>query len=191
MLEAAGQLVAEERLNNVTLVNDDLFDSELEPSSFDLVHARFQLAPLGRVEEQMASYLRLVGPGGAVVLEDVDAGSWHYLPPAPVCDKLLALLVEAFRRAGGEPEAAARHLDLFGGVGITARVRAEVRALPPGHPYNRLLLQQAAGLDSLLRSFVDPAELDGLLAQVEREVADPGRWGLTFTLLQSWGRPAA
>ena len=30
---------------NVELVVDDLFESKLEPQSFDLVHARFVIAP--------------------------------------------------------------------------------------------------------------------------------------------------
>lgn len=48
MLTGATQFVTEESLNNVTLINDDLFATKLEPSSFDLVHARFVLTPLGR-----------------------------------------------------------------------------------------------------------------------------------------------
>ena len=40
MLAAADRFVTEEGLRNVGLVKDDLFASELEPDSFDLVHAR-------------------------------------------------------------------------------------------------------------------------------------------------------
>ena len=48
MLAAARQFVTAEGLGNVTLVNDDLFASQLEPASFDLVHARALIFPLGR-----------------------------------------------------------------------------------------------------------------------------------------------
>ena len=41
-----------EQISNVELVVDDLFDSKLAPHSFDLVHARYQIAPLGRGREQ-------------------------------------------------------------------------------------------------------------------------------------------
>lgn len=191
MLAAAGQFVADGGLDNVRVVEDDLFASELEPASFDLVHARAELAPLGRGDEQMATYLRLTRPGGVIVLEDADLASWHFLPPAPSCEKLLPLLGEAFRRAGGDPDAAVTHLRLFRDAGITPQVRAEVRALPPGHPYNRLPLVFATALDGLLRSFVDGAELDRLREEAEREVADPGRWGITVTLVQTWGWVAA
>ena len=57
MLAAAQQLVNDEDIANVTLVNDDLFATKLEPASFDLVHARAVLSPLGRVSEQLAIYL--------------------------------------------------------------------------------------------------------------------------------------
>ena len=68
MLAAAERFVATEGLVNVKLVKDDLFASDLAHSSFDLVHARFQIAPLGRGSEQMATHLRLVRPGGTIVL---------------------------------------------------------------------------------------------------------------------------
>jgi hypothetical protein len=53
-LAAAGTFVTEERLGTVRLVNDDLFASRLETSSFDLIHARFKLTPLGFVAVQPA-----------------------------------------------------------------------------------------------------------------------------------------
>lgn len=83
MLDAAAVLVDEERLANVALVEDDLFASTLEPASFDLVHARFELAPLGRFTDQLAAYRRLVKPGGFVVLEEPDISSWRFNPDAP------------------------------------------------------------------------------------------------------------
>ena len=73
-------------------------------------------------------------------------------------------------------------------VGIEADVRAEVFALPPGHPYLRLPLQFATALEARLLSLVDATELERLRHEGELELKEPGRWGTTFTLLQSWGR---
>src|SRR5262245_35605853 len=53
MLAGAQAFVAAEALGNVSLVKDDLFRSALPAASFDLVHARFQIAPLGRAKEQL------------------------------------------------------------------------------------------------------------------------------------------
>ncbi len=197
MLNAAGQFVASERLHNVTLVRDDLFASQLEPSTFDLVHARFLLGPLGRVHEQLKAYLRLVRPGGTIVSEELDYLSWHFVPTAPSIGidvdspperQLLFLIREAFRRAGGEPETFAAQLAAFRKAGIKPEVRAEIQALPPGHPYASLPLQFATALGEVIRTFIDPEVFEAIIERARDELADPDRWGFTFTLTQCWGR---
>jgi SAM-dependent methyltransferase len=190
MLAVANEFVAEESLGNVKLVKDDLFATSLEPASFDLVHARYEITPLGRGPEQMTTYLQLVRPAGTVVLEDPDVASWHFNPPAPSLEALIALIVEAFRRTGGDWDAGRKHLDLFDSFGIEADVRAEVFALPPGHPYLRLPLQFTIALKGRLLSLVGAGELERLRNDAEVELNEPGRWGTTFTLIQSWGRRA-
>jgi SAM-dependent methyltransferase len=187
MLTAAGRFVAAEGLDNVRLVNDDLFASALEPASFDLVHARFELTPLGRGPDQMTTYLRLLRPGGTVVLEDPDWSSWRFNPPAPALERLIALTVEAFHRLG-DAEAGRTNPALLRAFDIEPHVRAEVLALPTGHPYLRLPLQLVAGLEPRLLEFVDADELKRLRGEAEVELAEPGRWGTTFTLQQCWGR---
>ena len=197
MLNGAGQFVATQALGNVTLVRDDVFQSQLEPASFDLVHSRFLLGPLGRVHEQMDAYLRLVRPGGTVVSEELDYMSWHFVPTAPsigididqpLHHQLLYLVREAFRRAGGEPETFAAQLAAFRTAGIEPDVRADVQALPPGHPYASLPIEYATALRGLIQTFTDPEEFEAILKRARTEVADPHRWGLTFTLTQCWGR---
>ncbi|MGH2917431.1 MAG: class I SAM-dependent methyltransferase [Solirubrobacteraceae bacterium] len=188
MLAAANQFATEEGLGNVSLVRDDLFASALEPDSFDLVHARYEICPLGRGDEQMQTYTRLARPGGTIVLEDPDPGSWHFNPPAPALERLIALIVESFRLAGGDWHAARHHLQLLRDFGIDGNVRAEVRALEPGHPYLALPLQFASALEDRLLSLVSADELQELRDQGKAELREPGRWGTTFTLLQCWGR---
>jgi hypothetical protein len=48
-------------------------------------------------------------------------------------------------------------------------------------------MPKAAGLEPRLREFTDATELERLRRQGEAELAEPGRWGTTFTLLQCWG----
>ena len=188
MLSAANRFVTQEGLRNVGLVRDDFFASELEPDSFDLVHARYEICPLGRGREQMETYLRLARPGGTIVLEDPDTGSWHFNPSAPALERLIELIEEAFRLSGGDWQAGRRNLQLLREFGIEANVRAEVVALTPGHPYLRLPLQFATSLEERLLSLVSADELERLREQGEAELREPGRWGTTFTLIQSWGR---
>jgi SAM-dependent methyltransferase len=188
MLAAADRFVTGEGLRNVGLVKDDLFASELEPNSFDLVHARYEITPLGRGREQMETYVRLARPGGTIVLEDPDTGSWHFNPPAPALEKLIELIQEAFLLSGGDLSAGRKNLDLLREFGIDGNVSAEVVALAPGHPYLRLPLQFATSLEARLLRLVSADELGKLRKQGEAELQEPGRWGTTFTLLQCWGR---
>jgi SAM-dependent methyltransferase len=190
LLDAARAFLAAEGLSNMELVVDDLFDSKLEPQSFDLVHARYVIAPLGRGPEQVASHQRLVRPGGSLVLEEWDLGSWHFNPPAPAAERLIRLLSEIFAALGGE---AGRALpELLRGIGIEEpEIDAHVIALKSGHPYLRLPLQFSVALESRLLETLSGDELASLRREAESELTEPGRWGTTFTLVQSWGTLAA
>jgi len=187
LLRAARSLLEAGEASNVELVVDDLFESKLEPQSFDLVHARFVIAPLGRGREQVSSYRRLVRPGGTLVLEEWDVSSWHFNPPAPAAERLIELISEVFATLGGE---AGRELpELLRGAGIAEPdLDAHVVALEPGHAYLRLPLQFSVALESRLLERSSEGELASLRRDAESELAEPGRWGTTFTLIQSWGR---
>jgi hypothetical protein len=140
----------------------------LEPASFDLVHARYEITPLGRAAEQMKTYFGLVRPGGVVVLEDPDVASWHFNPPAPALEELIALIVEAFQQTSGDWNSGRKHLDLFRSVGVEANVRADVLALSPGHSYLRLPLQFATSLKKRLLSLVTAEHLKRLRRDAKR-----------------------
>jgi SAM-dependent methyltransferase len=187
LLDAARSFLETEGISSVELVVDDLFDSKLEPQSFDLVHARYLIAPLGRGPEQVSSHQRLVRPGGSLVLEEWDLGSWHFNPPAPAAERLIRLLSAIFAALGGE---AGRGLpELLREIGVEEpEIDAHVIALRPGHPYLRLPLQFSVALESRLLEALSEDELASLRREVESELADPYRWGTTFTLIQSWGQ---
>jgi SAM-dependent methyltransferase len=187
MLKAARSFLEEEEIDNVELIVDDLFDSKLETDSFDLVHARYQIAPLGRGPEQVASHRRLVKPGGSLVLEEWDLASWHFNPTAPAAERLIRLLSEIFAGLGGE---AGRGLpELLRDIATEEpEIDAHVIALGPGHPYLRLPLQFSVALESRLLETLSEDELAALRREAEAELAEPGRWGTTFTLIQTWGR---
>ena len=184
LLDAARSFLEAEGIVNATLAVDDLFDSKLEPESFDLVHARYVIAPLGRGHDQVASHRRLVRRGGSLVLEEWDLGSWHFNPPAPAAERLIRLLSEIFAVLGGE---AGRGLpELLRDVGIEEpEIDAHVIALKPGHPYLRLPLQFSVALESRLLGTLSEDELASLRQAAEDELAEPGRWGTTFTVIQS------
>ena len=185
MLEAARAFVTQERLDNVEVIKDDLFASGLPRASFDVVHARFQLAPLGRFDEQLGAFRNLVKPSGLVVLEEPDMSSWRFNPNAPAAQRLISLIEKAFLDAGGDFNSG-RRLNEFLGDGT--QLAADIVALPPGHPYLRLPLQFAASLEPRLLGLVSAEELTRLRNEAEAEISSQGRWGTTFTLIQAWRR---
>ncbi|MBF9068591.1 class I SAM-dependent methyltransferase [Streptacidiphilus fuscans] len=189
-LEHAAGLVEEESLVNVRLIVDDPFASELEPRGFDLVHARLALASLGRAEEQLAGLLGLVAPGGVLVLEEPDTCSWRFNAPtpAPAAERLIGLVREAAAATGGDLDAGRQLPALFRRLGLTPHLRTEVLALEPGHPYLRSPLQLAETLRPRLLASVDEEALDALIAAATGELADPERWGTSFTMVQCWAR---
>lgn len=187
LLDHAQGFVDAEGLTNVTLVRDDLFDTALESGSFDLVHARFQVAPLGRGEQIVAIMRSLVAPGGTLVLEEPDSSSWRFNPAAPATEALVRLVVNAFRRSGGDFDAGRSGPDLLRATGLEVTVRTEVLALEPDHPYLRLPLQFTDALAAQMGTLVDPSEVVRLRSAAEAELDDPARWGTTFTLVQSVG----
>ena len=186
LLDAARAFLEAEGITNVELVVDDLFQSKLEEHSFDLVHARYLIAPLGRGREQVAAHRRLVRPGGSLVLEEWDLGSWHFNPPAPAAERLIRSIAEVFAGFGGE---AGRGLpELLRGIVVDGpEIDAHLVALEPGHPYLRLPVQFSVALESQLLQLLSEDELAALRRETEVELAEPGRWGTTFTLIQSWG----
>ena len=186
LLGAARAFLDEQEIEGVELVADDLFESKLEPGSFDLVHGRFLIGPLGRGRELLAATRRLVKPGGTLALEEWDLGSWHFNPPAPSAERLIGAIGEVFADRGGEAGRAL--LGLFREAGLDPEIDAHVVALEPGHPYLRLPLQFSVALEPRLRERLSEDELAALRREADEELADPARWGTTFTLIQSWVR---
>jgi len=185
MIAKASELIRSEELTNTAVVADDLFRSELPPASFDLVHARFQIAPLGRGMEQLAAYRRLLRPGGTLVVEDPDLSSWRINPSGHAVHELIGLIERGFAAAGGSFNAGREMPALLRSMGLEPKVTARVVALEPGHPYLRLPLQFAASLRGRLEALTSPAHLSTLLEHAAAELAREGTWGTTFTLIQS------
>jgi hypothetical protein len=52
----------------------------------------------------------------------------------------------------------------------------------------RLPLQFSVALESRLLETLSEGELATLRREAEGELAEPGRWGTTFTVIQCWGR---
>jgi ubiquinone/menaquinone biosynthesis C-methylase UbiE len=186
--EPARHTIRSEGLTNVSIVVDDIFDSRLPERSFDLVHARFMLGPLGRPEEQIASYRRLVKPGGLLVLEEPDMGSWSFNPDAPANRRLNELGLSWAKSLGRDLSTGRQIRTILRAYSEEPVIRAHVLVLPPGHVYRALALMFAtAGRDALAK-VIGAEEIDSLLAQAEEELRDPEIWCTSLILVQGYAR---
>ena len=188
LIQAASTRLESERITNVAVVKDDLFRTRLPSGEFDLVHARFAVTPLDRVTQQLETYLRLVRPGGWIVLEDNDVGSWRYNPPAPAAERLIHLIAESFLAVGENLNEGRHQFHRLRELGLQPRLAAQILALEPGDPYLRLPLHFSFTLEPRLLKLVTASELESLRRNAEEEIASPDRWGTTFTLIQTWAR---
>lgn len=193
-LAGARAFVKEAGLSNVEILDLDAYRTGFPAQTFDLVHVRFVFAPVGRDDELLREMLRLVRPGGIVAIQEPDASSWTCLPPHPSWSRLKEAILAAFARGGGDFNAGRRLYGMLRTAGLKdVSVRAAVQALSGGHPYLRLPVQFATSLRGRIldASLMSPSELDMALAECERIAADPETCGLTFTVVQAWGRAPA
>jgi hypothetical protein len=159
---------------------------DLRPGSYDLVHARFQLARFGRPAEQLAAMRALVAPGGVLLVEEPDLRTWTFEPHAPATTHLIGRLAQAFAASGGDLDAGRRLPARLRAAGLTPRVRTHAIGLEVGHPYLRAPLDLSDTLDAPLADVLGRDGLDHLRRTATAELLAPERRGTTFTLVQAW-----
>ncbi|MGM9487876.1 class I SAM-dependent methyltransferase [Ideonella sp. YS5] len=171
----------------------DAFDSRLRAHSLDAVHARFMAAPCGRLDALLAEVLRLLRPGGWLMLQEPQADSWAIPAAGEAWTRLKQLIRAGFEARGGDFDAGAKLPSALARLPVSAvRMRQVVHTLPSTHPYARLPLDFARSLRPVWRAshLADDSEIDGLVGAIERALTRPG--GVTtFTLVQAWAKAQA
>lgn len=191
LLASARQFVAEEKLENVALLEGDAFATGLPSGQFDLVHARFLLAPLGRPGQLVDEMLRLVRPGGIIALQEPDASCWNVSPADETWSALKNAILAAFTAKGSDFDVGRLTYGLLRERGVEqVAQRNAVLALTGQHPYKMLPAQFAASLyDRILEGgHLDEASLDAAIEQVWKLAADPDTVMTSFIVTQVSGR---
>jgi SAM-dependent methyltransferase len=189
LLEAAGRAGWPPQLEPV---HGDAFATPWPDALLDAVHARFVAAPCGRVDELLGEMLRVVRPGGLVMMQEPVAHSWR-VPAGAAWPRLLALIRAGFAHGGGSFDA---------GLALPARmsrrlahvhVRRVAHVIPAAHPYAALPLAFCDALQAtwFAAGLVGASELQALRGQIEHALSAPGAHVTTFTLVQAWGRKRA
>lgn len=90
---------------NVRFVEGDLYALDVEPASFDIVHAHQVLQHLSDPVETLRGMARYCKPGGLIAVRDADyhAMTWH--PRFPGMDRWLSVYTADARSRSAEPDA--------------------------------------------------------------------------------------
>jgi ubiquinone/menaquinone biosynthesis C-methylase UbiE len=190
LLASARAYVEQEGLTNVELLQGDARATDLPCESFDLVHMRFVWA-FGHADAFLQEMLDLAKPGGIVASQETDQNSWCYFPAHPAWPRLKAVIEAAFLQIGGDANIGQQTYAKFRRAGLEqVRVRAAIAALQDCHPYMRMPILGANGLRKVIvgAGLMSEAELDQTLAEMERIIADPETYEISFTVTQVWGR---
>jgi SAM-dependent methyltransferase len=190
-LAGARAYLADNRLDNVEIVEGDARRTGLPDASFDLVHVRFLFAPVGRDDALLVEMLRIAKTGGILAIQEPDSASWSCFPSNPAWDKLKTTILGAFRSGGGDFDAGRRTFGMLRRIGLEdVRLRAAVVALQDGHPYMRLPIQFATTLRARILDggLMTTEELDAALADCEAVAKDPDTTVTSFVVTQVWGR---
>lgn len=137
LLDAAREYLDREGFGNVVFQQSDLFSNSLPLQSFDLVHARFMLAPIGREREVLEQLTSLVRRGGVVALEEPDARTWRCDPATAEWERIKTSILNAFEQGGGDFNVGGRRGNVLRRSGVDpVSVRETTLTSSGGHPYS-------------------------------------------------------
>lgn len=106
---AHAHAAAQERGDNRTqFVVGNLVDVDVEPDSFDIVHAHQVLQHVADPVSALAAMARYCRPGGLIVARDADYGAMAWYPHSPGLDQWHETYCAGARSTGGEPFAGRR-----------------------------------------------------------------------------------
>lgn len=189
-VSAARDHVRKMGLSNVTVVEGDAFHTGFDANSFDVVHARFLIAPVGRAHDLLTEMVRVAKPGGLIIMEEPDSSAWNCYPPSAGFSQLKDVIRECFRLGGSNFDAGPGLFALLHGGGLgQVRTRGVAVPLYDAHPFMRSTAQFATSLRRriLENRLMTESELELAVADVEKAVSRPETWMLSFLVIQAWG----
>lgn len=194
MLAFAQRTVSERALTNVTLALGDAVATSLPADSSDLAHARLVFVNHAEPDAVVREMVRVVRPGGAVALQEVDWISWTCEPPHPAWDRLLTALVGAWRAARLDPFIGRRLAGILTRAGLRdVDIAAHSHLWRAGDPYQTLLLKFIGIFQDriLEHGLLSIDELSRLTAELSAHLAQPETFVIYALFFQAWGRKPA
>ncbi len=176
---------------NVTFKDGDLVAGAAD-ATYDLVYARFLLTHLIDPAAALTRFIRLLRPGGRIVVEDVDFAGQFAFPPSPAFERSITLFTEAAKRRGGDPMIGPRIPSLLRGAGFT---RLGVNVVQPAGLDGEVKLVTPLTIENiadtvLAEGIATQAELDATIAAHYAIADDPEILVSLPRVVQAWGQRA-
>ena len=181
-VEAAG-------IDNVELMQADIFDLRFDPGSFDHVFVCFVLEHLVQPGEALAALQGLLRPGGTITVIEGDHGSAYFHPDSPDAHDAIQTLVELQRRAGGNALIGRQLYPLLVSAGFTdVQVSPRMVYVDSSRPdlvegfTKRTFTAMVEGVrDAAIESrLAEPERFDAGIRALYRTAADDGVFCYTF-----------
>jgi SAM-dependent methyltransferase len=189
-VDLAKRLVAERQLQNVRVMPGDATATGLPDKSFQFVHARLLLIVVPDPTKVVTEMVRLVEPGAAVAIEEVDVATWECEPPHPAWTRLFQVFATVYALDGMDLRIGRRLPGLLRAAGLQ-NVGYEVHARANGpadfHQQQLLVFIKLFWQRIIELELVAKSELKSLFEQLEAHLADPGTIVVSPLLFQAWG----
>jgi ubiquinone/menaquinone biosynthesis C-methylase UbiE len=167
-------------------------DDLAEEGVYDLVFSRFLLTHLPQPGPAVERLARAARPGGLVVVEDIEFAAHFCHPACAAFERYVSLYQQAVRRRGGDPDIGPRLVGLLLDAGLR---RVAVEVVQPtfrSGPGKRVAevtmehIREAVGAAGLAA----PAEVDNIVAELDRFARNPRTLLSLPRIFQVWGRRA-